>query len=220
MPNNEEKSPETIESKEAPIEINIQYGVEIDADRLKSTIDRLPWYKEKGYSHVKIPDGVSESSTRDEIVELVQSEYSEEKYDEISNKLKEAWPEFSAPFEELKSITDFHFGEKYTIFLTKYGVGGSYHVDANEVIIDIHSDDIEWLMKIMAHEIVHTGIEYLIQKYKVPHWKKERLVDLICEKYFSKRKQGIRENIEDVDEAFYALWPNAEMITKQIGEKI
>jgi hypothetical protein len=206
-----------IESHESPIKIHFEYGVDIDTDRLKSTIDKLPWYREKGYIHIKIPEGLTELSTREDVAKVVASEYSENKYKEISEKITELWQTFSIPFQELKQIPDFHFGENYGVFLTGYGVGGSYHSDVSEIIVDVGRGDIDWIMKVMAHEIVHTGIEYLIQKYEVPHWKKERLVDLICDRYFSRGKQGIRENVDDVDEVFNVSWPDIDTITKKIG---
>jgi hypothetical protein len=37
----------------------------------------------------------------------------------------------------------------------------------------------------VVHEIVHLGIENsVVRKYKLNHWEKERLVDLVCQRKF------------------------------------
>lgn len=208
-----------MESRESPISIDIQYGADVNTERLKWVLNRLPWYKENGYTHIKIPESLSESSTKEDVAQFVDSEYSEEKYKEVADEINKVWPIFSAPFEELKKNSDFHFGEKYKVFLADYGPGGSYNARLNEITLDIGNRDAERLAKIVAHEIVHSGIEYLIQKYNVAHWKKERLVDLICEKYFGSNKQGFKYDFSDVDKAFGELWPNIDAITQKIGEK-
>lgn len=42
------------------------------------------------------------------------------------------------------------------------------------------------VMKSFLHEIVHIGIkEAIVKKYKLNHWEKERLVDLICSQYLN-----------------------------------
>lgn len=92
----------------------------------------------------------------------------------------------------------------YTVVLTKYGPGGSY--DANEGKITMltslngefkrpHPDHT------ILHEIVHMGIESsIVQKYKLSHWEKERLVDLFVKKYFEKELPNYRlQNIVDTD---------------------
>mgnify|MGYP006300935663 CR=1 FL=1 len=46
----------------------------------------------------------------------------------------------------------------------------------------------------VAHEILHLMIEHLIQKYKISHWQKERIVDLYMSKIFD--DYGL-QNIDD-----------------------
>ncbi len=75
------------------------------------------------------------------------------------------------------------------------------------------------MIGIIFHEIVHMAIEHLIQKYKIQQWHKERLVDLMMDKYFPglTEKQNIKEDVSAVDEAFNNFFPDIEAIVNAIN---
>ena len=65
-----------------------------------------------------------------------------------------------------------------------YGPGGNYNPSTGTVIL-LTNEKGEFRKKCIAenilHEIVHIGVEEsVIKQYKLTHWEKERLVDLIC----------------------------------------
>lgn len=213
-----EHDPHHTESQEKLIVLRFVYGLDVDVGRVKNTIQKLQWYKEKGYRPA-LPDGLSENSSEEEMREAVFDEYGEKLYKAISDELTNMWGDTALVFEELKTIPDLRFHDEYEVFLTKYGVRGSYNADKGRVVLNIRSRDGERIAHTLKHEIVHMSIEYLIQKYGVSHWKKERLVDLMCEKYFGRIPKNIKEDVSDVDEAFVQSWPNVEEITRRIGEK-
>ncbi len=103
----------------------------------------------------------------------------------------------------------FNFGHKdipaaFFVYLTNYGVGGSYNLP-NIIILNINNKK---GFKTIIHEIIHLLIETWIQEYKVQHWEKERIVDLVLNsKEFSFLKynnwQGSYDNAEEyIDDLF------------------
>ena len=208
------------ENKESAIELNVIYGIEQEIERVRNTLERLPWYTQQGY-FVRLPKDISEQSTPEEITNGISSEYSEIEYEDFTQWIKGQWPQIPAGFEELKKIPSFHLRDVYTVFLTKYGVGGSYDAQSGKVIVNIETRGKEKIIGTIIHEIIHTGIEYLIVSYGVQHWHKERLVDLIGKKYFPGLKplQNIKEDTAIVDDAFRKHFPDIEAIAREIGGK-
>lgn len=77
---------------------------------------------------------------------------------------------------------------RYEVLLTLYGPGGSYRSDTGRVIMLTRPDG-SFRRPIphgtVIHEIVHIGIQRrLVRRYRLSHWEKERLVDLICARLF------------------------------------
>lgn len=215
-----ENTSSLLEKKENMIELTVSYGEDSDIARVKNTIKKLPWYARQGYSSssVKLPTGLSESSTQEEIIAAVFGEYSAEEYEDFVIFIREKWDEFSVNFEELKRESSLNLRDKYTLVLTKYGMGGSYDAETGEVIVNIHGKEKERIVGIIFHEIVHTTIEPLVQKYFIKHWYKERLVDLMMNKYFPglTKMQDIKEDIAVVDDAFIKFFPDFEAVAKAV----
>ena len=124
--------------------------------------------------------------------------------------------------EILKNLSAFNLLAGYSIFLTKYGMGGSYDAETGEVVVNINRVSKEKIMGVIIHEIIHIGIEHIIRAHNIEHWSKERLVDLIGEKYFADlvKTQNIKEDVEVVDEAFNEFFPDLEAVGLKLGEKI
>lgn len=212
-----------LEKKENKVGLEVSYGPNRDISRVSNAIKRLPWYAERGYNmaSVKIPAGLSESSTQEEITAAVLLEYSETEYEAFKVFIEEKWKEFSKNFEKLKDVPSLNLRDKYTLVLTKYGMGGSYDTEKGEAIVNLSRREKEKTIGVIFHEIVHMTVEHLIQKYQIKHWHKERLVDLMMSKYFPglTNMQDIKENAAVVDEAFSKFSPDFEAITKAISEK-
>src|SRR3989338_3488586 len=201
------------ENKEDAIELNVVYGLDQEIERVRNTLERLPWYKQQGY-RVGLPQNISEQSSLGEITNSVSYEYSEAGYEAFTQWIKAQWHQIPAGFEELKKIPSFHLRNAYTVFLTKYGSGGSYDAQSGKVIVNIETRGKEKIIGTIVHEIIHTGIEYLIVSYDVQHWHKERLVDLIGKKYFPGLTplQNIKEDTAIVDDAFRKHFPDIEAV--------
>lgn len=116
---------------------------------------------------------------------------------------------------------EFKVFKTYTVVLTKYGPGGSYDTTKGKITI-LTSSNGEFKRPhpdhTIVHEIVHIGIEdSIIQKYKLSHWEKERLVDLFVKKYFEKELPDYRlQNVVDTDINRYIV--DLKSLPKEIQE--
>ncbi|KKU50099.1 MAG: hypothetical protein UY47_C0004G0042 [Parcubacteria group bacterium GW2011_GWB1_49_7] len=204
------------------MEVEIFFDIEKEIERVADTLKRLPWYREQGYTsfHTNLPKQLTEQSNRAEIASAISAEFNEEKYRDYSEHIQKVWSEISQNLIKLKEIADFKLLQKYTIILTKYGSGGSYNSKQGVVIVNINFRSKEQIAGTITHEIIHIGIQHLVDQYKIKHWYKERLVDLICHHYFSdlRKMQDIKEDVSVVDKALEAYFPDIEAITKEIWE--
>lgn len=200
------------------VELNISYSVEQEIWRVQSTLKKLSWYLEQGY-HIDLPEGVTGESSEEEITRAVKGEYTEADYAACAEMVLAEWPAISSGFEKMRSESSFHLRNEYNVILTKYGVGGSYNPDLNQVIVKVSIKPQSGTTSTIAHEIVHMTIQYLIDQYHVRHWRKERLVDLLLEHYFPglKKMQQIKEDISMVDQAFEKSFSDMEAIAHAIG---
>ncbi|MFA5942100.1 MAG: hypothetical protein WC798_00290 [Candidatus Paceibacterota bacterium] len=204
------------------MKLTISYGVEQEVRRVLEAIKRIPWYLEQGYpaGFAKLPEGIHKDSNEDEVIHAVKREYVETDYAECAAALQREWQAIPDGFEKMRNEPSFHLGNEYSVVLTKYGSGGSYNANINEVIVRITIKLQGGITGTVVHEIVHMTIQYLIDQYQVRHWRKERLVGLLLERYFPglTKMQIMREDISMVDPAFEKFFPNMEAVAKAIGE--
>jgi len=204
------------------MKLNISYSAEQEVERVRWTVKRLSWYLEQGYpaDFAKLPVGINKDSNDEEIMQAVNREYVETDYVECARELQKGWNAVSVGFEKMRDEPSFHLGDEYIVVLTKYGSGGSYNSATNQVTVRINTKSHGGVAGIVVHEIVHMTIQYLIDQYDIRHWYKERLVDLILERYFSglKKRQNTREDISSVDEAFQKYFPDMEAVAKSLVE--
>ncbi|MCX6790438.1 MAG: hypothetical protein NTV60_02830 [Candidatus Kaiserbacteria bacterium] len=211
-----------IRDKAETVKIAVLYSIEQEMQRVLYTIKRLPWYTEQGYSatHITIPSGITEDSTDEDVAQVVNAEFLSEDYVLYATKLEEEWRIIAGGFEKMRVEPSFHLKNEYGVVLTKYGMGGSYDADASVAIIKMNTQSQGGSAGTVVHEIMHMTIQHLIDQYHVRHWYKERLVDLLMERYFPglKKTQTIKEDVSIVDRAFEKFFPNMDAITQSIGK--
>ena len=178
--------------------------IEEEQMRVENALKKLDWYKEKGYIVVLPKSSVAE-------------EYEAAKYN-LDGIIKE-WLKVENNFlEKLSEVFGNKLQKEYLVRLTRYGVGGSYHLP-NTIILNI-ADEYSGKRnpaESIGHEIIHLRLEPLIQKYKVGHWQKERLADLIASKMIADyHVQKIPIETKTVEESFNRLFPDIEKIIKSI----
>lgn len=203
------------------IKITIKFSPEYEVERVKGTLRRLRWFKDNGYN-VKFPESIVANLgidiSEDQIKTAVGVEYNEDDFKIKEAYLSENWNKVVDGVSAELAKTSLIPRDTYTIYLTKYGVGGSYHYP-DSIIVNVGFWG-QGLLRTVFHEIVHLMIHPWIIEYKVSHWQKERIVDLIMLKFtclLSKTQQIPVEITEPVDQIFNEHYPNIELIIKNVG---
>lgn len=189
--------------------LDIVYSAQDEAERVRFTISKLPWYEENGYK-VDLPIGVDGGSSESEVEQKTTEQYSEGEYETAASFLQTAWQDFLPRFDDVINQKVLSVSDSYTVKLTMYGTGGSYYPDKNLIVLKFRNKTPGQMLGTIVHEITHISIHSLIEEFKVSHWRKERLVDLILEHYFPglKPPQKITEDVQIVDDSFRQNFPD------------
>ncbi len=203
------------------MQLNCVYSPESETNRIQYTLGKYRWYKENGY-RVNLPESLrvkvehDERVDREEILDAVTKEFHRVEYDRAAKLLSTEFGLINENFtRELQTLGGF-IHHTYDVLITKYGVGGSYrHPNKIQVNID-YGQTISWV--VCAHEIVHLTIEDWIREYKIDHWTKERIVDLIMFRFFPNtialQKNG--NELGRVGELFDSYFPDIKRIIKEL----
>lgn len=205
------------------IKINIQYSVQNEIERVFSTINRIDSFIERGYNIEKlsfpqnIPYNEFKSMTKDEIEKLIIGEYKVDDYEKNIKYIQDEWlkmePKLSTGIEKMKIVPTAEFD----IIFTKYGITGSYH-NPKTILVNIEKLHSEELLKSILHESIHLIINPYILTYKIEHWPKERITDLIFLDFFSElNKMQSIPNMDKLDKIFYKYFPNIEAVISKIS---
>lgn len=204
------------------INLKISYSVEFEVERISETLRQLDWFKAKGYN-VSLPSSLSVLNPLDisgeKIKNSVIAEYVENDYNAQKNYLLLSWNNIANQLSEGLSKVSLMPLSQYKIFLSKYGVAGSYHYP-DEIIINIKFKYEKGLLRTIVHEIIHLVIQPFIENYKINHWSKERVVDLFMLKLLPQlsKPQNLPLNTEQIDNIFNNLYPDVGAIIKNIGK--
>jgi len=211
-----------------PSELIFEYGIKEEKERILWTIQKSQWYEENGY-HIAMPGNLEMSEAlklnNDELRELIEREYKPEDYQQIQEKISAEWrdklPVFKVGLSKMGIVLD----PEYKIILSKYGTGGSYNSHSRPKSVNINfmsrkiarRDDVT---EILCHEIVHLCTQDWVEKYKVPHWSKEHLIDLMMKFIFQKGwMQRIDEDVaEKIDAIFENHKENIEEVFRLVGQ--
>jgi hypothetical protein len=110
-------------------------------------------------------------------------------------------------FQDLKKLKYFKLLKEYVISPIITSPGGSYSFHKPNIITKVlPNGKLIYKSQNLIHEIVHIGVERLIQKYKLSHPIKEYIVDSICKKYLKLKNyisnkrftQNFRLNYDDI----------------------
>lgn len=154
----------------------------------------------------------------EEIREAITVEYDKNRYENAEYKIKEGWQKIEEYFFKNLLNLQLPIQEEYHICLTRYGTSGSYGVP-NDIQINIDKRKIEDIPLVIAHETVHLTIENLIKEHGIDHWTKERLVNLVMNKFFPEKASLQRDpkNAEFVNKCFESNYPDIKKIIEEIS---
>lgn len=201
------------------INIKTQFSIAFESRRIFHTLRKLDWFNKNGYS-INLPKGIRPTDRRfnqRHIKEAVLEDYKMSEYEKIGKDIKNKWGKLTDKLTKGLATIDLKPKSLYKVYLTKYGVGGSYNLP-NIIIVNFSSKTTSEVLKTIIHEIIHLLIEPLIVKFKIDHWSKERIVDLILSKTspVSVKLQKLSINTKKIDKIFNKFYPDIESIIQSI----
>lgn len=200
--------------------IHATYSIESEVERIQNTLERLDFYNKKGYSlffPINLHVGGGDTLKENHIKESVINEYDEAVYRKEKKYIEDNISTIHKMLQTYSTQTSMQLQGVYEVQLTRYGVGGSYALP-NKILVNIQSRTGAKLLKTLIHEIIHLSIEEWIRAYKVEHWEKERIVDLIVEKIAPDINvmQNLPIETSEIDKAFNTNYPDIEKIINNL----
>lgn len=201
--------------------LRVTYSIEQDIERVKYTLEKLPWYRERGYRlslPVQLQRAIDagQAMSDEDIRDAITNEFDEGRYRKAADELRERWSQVEEAFRKELSTLGLYVPESFDVRLTVYGVGGSYDLPSS-VLINIASVRRE-LIDTIRHEAVHLVIEPLIREFAIDHWTKERLVDLTMGKISGVRVlQTDPVRAVDVNHVFEEHYPDMRTVVATIA---
>lgn len=205
------------------IKLEIKFSREYEIQRISETIKRIDFYREHKYN-IRFPEKLSidfntnvSNIPENQIKDAVELEFKEDDYLAQKTFLLENWPKLMNEIAIELSKTDLKFLEIYNVNLTKYGVGGSYHYP-DIIVSNIKNSYNIGLLRTILHETIHLGIHPWIEKHKIDHWQKERIVDLLMSRISPRlsKFQQVPIQTENIDKIFNDNYPNVEKLIEAI----
>lgn len=203
--------------------LNIKYSLKFEQQRIKYVLSKIDWFRNNGYS-IMLPgeNGISDINNETSLELLLSQaylEYDESFYVTTETAIQDQWEFFMKywPINET-GFSGLNFLNSYDIYLTSYGVRGSYDLP-DIIIVNVRLRDISQLHTILFHEMIHIAIEAQIRKYSISHWYKERLVDLLYKRLLPTVafEQNLPKEVLHVDHIFEKYYGDMETIIKTIG---
>lgn len=170
---------------------------------LLNTLGNMAFFRKHGYD-VTLPDNedfnqLAESSVdisevdKNRLYKLFAGEiYDTSHYERGLERLRHAEQIVGNAFpifEKFNEKWGFTVHKSYDVILTLYGPGGQYHPQTGKIFLKTTvNGQFERIdpTHTIIHEMVHIGIDKtIVKEYKLTHWEKERVVDLICSFTFS-----------------------------------
>jgi hypothetical protein len=110
---------------------------------------------------------------------------------------------------KLDPILGFRVLSHYHVFLTLYGMGGSYESDTGRIVTKIRPDG-NYVRhdpaEVVLHEAVHLGIEHsIVRRFGLSHAEKEAVVDGICMVVFGDALPGYKASTKANQELCRAI---------------
>jgi hypothetical protein len=200
------------------VQFNFKYSIQFELFRIAYTFQRLDFYTENNY-YYDLPKSVSKDMTTADVLSKLAAEYDDESYQVEAKELEKELVEQAPVIEKMRLVGIINTNAEYDIYLTKYGVGGSFGLPNSVTLKVTDRKSAGQKLATLLHEVIHLHVQEWILEYNLTHWQKERLVDLIGLQYFPelRKAQVIKEDVSIVDQAFEANHPNLQKTIEAIG---
>ena len=164
-------------------QFNFEYSIQFELFRISYTFQRLDFYIENNYFY-DLPKNVTKEMTAAEVLSTLANEYDEGSYKEEVLLLEKEVIEKAEIINQMRLDSIIKSDIEYNIFLTKYGVGGSFG-PPNFITLKITDRKTsEQKFATILHEMIHLHVHDWVMENNLTHWQKERVVDFIGLKYF------------------------------------
>lgn len=206
--------------------IKINYSLEFEQIRVKDTFEKIDWFRKHGYNPIlpgnKRISEIDETFNLSAFLDLAEFEYEQQFFLETEKKFEDQWKWFIDNWHESPiRKTALTFEDSYEVFLTSYGTGGSYDMP-NIVVMNVRQRAHDKLVTILFHEMIHLCIEPFIQKNSIPHWYKERIVDLFYKRIFPEKafEQNLPKEVLIVDSIFTENFSQPEVMINELAKQL
>jgi len=117
---------------------------------------------------------------RNDIIDWAKNDIKIRNVTDVLNIVKNKWNNIENEFFEIiAKIINRKPLEKYLVFFTFYGPGGSYQLPDKLFLRLALKDDFDYVDVNMAHEIIHLMVENVVLQYNLDHIEKELFVNSI-----------------------------------------
>lgn len=215
------------------MQLKIIYSFENDLKRILDTIREIDWFKEKGYK-VELPPEIDMTKIKEyseqDVSFILKNKWSDVEYKKHEIKILEEWQKYSKRLENDLNTAGLKPAKEYIVFLTRYGVGGSYDLQGNNIVtlnVSYYERNTNRSVIVaLLHEIVHINIEEYIKQNQISHGQKEKIVDMIMKKSFADdfpqedflQKWLYTKSLSEKSELiFNELYPDVRSIIKKLG---
>lgn len=156
------------------MKLEIIYTQESEQERLKYTLSKLDFYASMGHP-LNLPSGTTVSSSSDDILAAAEKEFPSQVVLKAKDSILSGWQEHSKLIMQYIESLTFEVPKSIKLILTQYGAGGSYNVNACEIIVNVNykADPLSILVHEITHLIVDNG---LVHKFGLNHEDKENLI--------------------------------------------
>lgn len=163
------------------MKIKTIFGFDQEKLLIKNYLPRIEWYEQNGYS-VALPKDTKKADSKEKAIENLRKEYNQKDYLLAKEEILKEYSRIDNEFSEFLSKIFENNIPEIEMVLTKYGPGGSYR-SPNKIIVKFSNCSTGDIILTILHETIHLYIQPYINKYKIPHWEKERIVDLVLDRF-------------------------------------
>ncbi|MCA9348559.1 hypothetical protein KC878_00205 [Candidatus Saccharibacteria bacterium] len=158
------------------MKFGFHYSVETELNRVRYTLGKRDFFKQNNYKP-RLPSGFDlEAKDAEMMTSQIELELELEKTKKLQAKILNEWQECETDISQYLMSFGLPVPPAIDIFLTKYGVGGSYW-PPNRIILNMATDKRDPFLT-LVHELIHLVIQApIIDGFNLEHWDKESLVD-------------------------------------------
>jgi hypothetical protein len=189
------------------MKLNFIYDIQSELQRVLFTYSRKDFYLKYQYRPSMSAGFDLNTTDLSNLKQQIEKEINNPKVEQVKNEILLGYKTYKNQLTNLAQPFCKTLPNKVVVVISKYGVGGSYHVP-NTITLNIYNQN---QFQEFIHELIHCCIEEpIVKKYALTHPQKEGLVDWLILN----------------DSFFHSIFPDyqlqaqSELPTKKLLDKI